>query len=120
VAFLNKYDFGRARQYYLRGSDGHLYDSKAIVGAAHAHQFPDQGPLRSTDFSGGDATVKALLEQLGFTVTGPEAPSNVDAGALQARRFWVEKVIVRGRQDRQDGPHRLGEALVSADGSRRT
>jgi hypothetical protein len=73
-AFLNKYGFGRARRYYLQGAEGKAYDSKAIVGAAHGYQFPDGGPLRSSDFSGGDSTVKALLEQLGFTVTGPEPP----------------------------------------------
>ena len=39
--------------------------------------FPDRGPLRSSDFSGGENTVKALLEQLGFTVTGPESPPRV-------------------------------------------
>jgi hypothetical protein len=28
-------------------------------------------------------------------------------------RFWIEKTIVKGRPDRQVGPHRLGEALWS-------
>jgi len=29
------------------------------------------------------------------------------------QRFWVEKTIVRGRSDRESGPHRFGEALWS-------
>jgi hypothetical protein len=35
--------------------------------------------------------------------SGPEAQT----------RFWVEKTIVRGRPDREQGPHRLGAALWS-------
>jgi 5-methylcytosine-specific restriction protein A len=65
--FLTKYGFGKAREYFLV-IDGQRYDSKAIVGVAHAYQFPDSGPLHPDDFTGGDATVKAKLEELGFTV----------------------------------------------------
>ena len=28
-----------------------------------------------------------------------------------SRRFWVEKTIVKDRQDRKEGPHALGSAL---------
>lgn len=112
-AFLNKYGFGRARRYYLKGAEGKTYDSKAVVGAAHGYQFPDQGPLRSSDFSGGDNTVKALLERLGYKVTGPESPPSIRPDISHATRVWVEKTIVRERQDRQSGPHRLGQALWS-------
>lgn len=31
----------------------------------------------------------------------------------QTTRFWIEKTIIRGRPDRQEGPYRLGEALWS-------
>ena len=65
--FLDKYGFGKARQYFLE-HDGNRYDSKAIVGAAHGFQFPAAGPLASTEFSGGEATVRAKLEELCFTV----------------------------------------------------
>jgi hypothetical protein len=65
--FLRKYGFGPARSYFLV-VDGKRYDSKAIVGAAHGFQFPDRGPLRPNEFSGGESTVRAKLEQLGFTV----------------------------------------------------
>ena len=65
--FLKKYGFGYARQYYLEYK-GKRYDSKAIVGVAHGYEFPDRGQLHSSDFSGGKATVKRKLEELGFTV----------------------------------------------------
>jgi len=66
-AFLAKYGFAQARRYYLK-HDGRLYDSKAIVGAAYGYQFPDRGPLAASEFTGGEATVRPLLEGLGFTV----------------------------------------------------
>jgi putative restriction endonuclease len=66
-AFLEKYGFGHARRYFL-DLDGFLYDSKAIVGVAHGYEFPIAGPLQSSDFSGGEATVQRKLEELGFTV----------------------------------------------------
>jgi hypothetical protein len=40
AGFLAKYRFGPARRYFL-AHEGQLYDSKAIVGAAHAREFPD-------------------------------------------------------------------------------
>lgn len=65
--FRKKYGFGAARSYFLV-HDGRRYDSKAIVGAAHEFQHPSLGPLRASDFSGGEATVARLLENLGFDV----------------------------------------------------
>jgi hypothetical protein len=67
AAFLERYGFGRAREFFLVVG-GHEYDSKAIVGAAHGYQFPQEGPLTARDFSGGEATVQRLLESLDFTV----------------------------------------------------
>ena len=66
-AFLAKYGFGEARRYFLI-HNGHRYDSKAILGAAHGFEFPDLGPLERGDFSGGEATVQRKLEELGFDV----------------------------------------------------
>jgi 5-methylcytosine-specific restriction protein A len=63
--FLEKYGFGSARSYFLE-VDGRLYDSKAIAGAAHGFIRNGVHPLRSTDFSGGETTVMATLERLGF------------------------------------------------------
>jgi 5-methylcytosine-specific restriction enzyme A len=65
--FLEKYNFGAARSYWLV-IDGKTYDSKAIVGAAHGF-LPGQEPLSASDFSGGAATVGRLLSRLGFEVT---------------------------------------------------
>jgi hypothetical protein len=66
--FLAKYGFGPARRYHLL-VDGRHYDSKAIAGVAHGYQFPHLGPLRSSEFSGGEATVARVLRGLGYTVT---------------------------------------------------
>jgi hypothetical protein len=66
-AFLRKYGFGPAREYHIV-LDGERFDSKAILGAAHGFEFPDQGPLRAEQFSGGAATVAPKLNELGFTV----------------------------------------------------
>jgi predicted RNA-binding protein with PUA-like domain len=76
-AFLEKYGFGRAREYFLM-VNGQQYDSKAIVGAAHGYQFPEDGALAADAFSGGDATVRRKLAELGFTV---------EPGSSKAERF---------------------------------
>lgn len=69
TAFLEKYGFGRSREYMLRDSiTGNLYDSKAIVGAAYGYAFPDEGPLGADSFSGGEATVERVLTDLSFEV----------------------------------------------------
>ncbi len=65
-AFLEKYGFGHARQFFLE-LHGQLYDSKAIWGVAHRYEFPQEGPLHRRKFSGG-APIKRKLEKLGFTV----------------------------------------------------
>ena len=66
-AFLAEHGFGRAREYVLV-YNGKEYDSKAIAGVAHGYQFPERGPLRSSEFAGGESTVKRQLERLGFQV----------------------------------------------------
>jgi len=76
-AFLDKYGFGPSREYFLQ-HNGNLYDSKAIVGAAYGFQYPAEGPLKPSDFSGGDSTVRPKLEELGFkVVVSPKGPSTV-------------------------------------------
>src|SRR5690606_2067008 len=67
--FLEKYGFRKSREFMVRDqATGRLYDSKAIVGAAYGYAFPEAGPLRASDFSGGEATVDTLLTGLGFQV----------------------------------------------------
>lgn len=65
--FLARHGFGPARRFFLEHGGRH-YDSKAIVGVAFGNQFPDEGPLRSEEFSGGVATVQRKLEDLGFSL----------------------------------------------------
>lgn len=65
--FLKKYGFRRSRSYWLI-HDNQRYDSKAIVGVAHGYARPDLGPLTTKEFSGGEASVRRKLEQLGFRV----------------------------------------------------
>jgi hypothetical protein len=68
--FLDKYGYKPAREYLLLSETMHniTYDSKAILGVAHGHEFPSEDPLRASDFSGGERTVKRKLEELGFKV----------------------------------------------------
>lgn len=69
VAFLERYGFGKSRDFLVRDPrTGDLCDSKAIAGAAYGHQFPQDGPLRAENFSGGEATVVPKLQSLGFDV----------------------------------------------------
>ena len=39
-----------------------------MAGAAFGYQFPEKGPLKALDFSGGEATVASVLSGLGFKV----------------------------------------------------
>jgi len=66
--FLSKYGFRKSRSYFLI-LNNNSSDSKAIIGAAHACQFPIHGPLAASDFSGGANTVKRKLEAMGFIVS---------------------------------------------------
>lgn len=69
TAFLERYGFGKSRDYLVRNpNSGERCDSKAIIGAAFGYQYPDEGPLKPGDFSGGEATVVPKLQSLGFEV----------------------------------------------------
>lgn len=63
--FLKAYGFGKARAYQLVVNE-RRYDSKAILGVAHGHEFGR--PLKSSEFSGGYNTVRRKLVELGFEV----------------------------------------------------
>lgn len=68
-AFLERYGFGKSRDYLVRNPrSGELCDSKAVVGAAFGFEHPEEGPLKPADFSGGEATVVPKLQALGFEV----------------------------------------------------
>ncbi|MGG5889443.1 HNH endonuclease [Falsiroseomonas sp. HC035] len=66
-AFLAKYGYGEAREFWLL-HNGERYDSKAIVGVAFKYQKGIGQALDREDFSGGSATVQKALERLGFEV----------------------------------------------------
>lgn len=95
--FRTKYGFGKAKNWFVV-RNGKLYDSKAIAGVAVGKQHPDRGPLTSTDFSGGEASVKRVLEGLGFTVwsSDPTAPFRSEEALEQVRAAWgPEQSIVK-------------------------
>ena len=79
TTFLEKYGFGRIYSYALI-HEGRRYPSKAIAGAAHGFQFPQQGPLPASAFSGGNATVRVVLKRLDFAVDAPGIPAALRVG----------------------------------------
>ncbi len=64
-----RYGFGRAREFFWV-VEGREYDSKAIAGAAHGFQHRQLRPLTAGEFSfsGGEATVRRVMESLGFEI----------------------------------------------------
>ncbi|WP_406851790.1 DUF3578 domain-containing protein [Brevundimonas sp. BH3] len=88
-AFRAKYGFGKAKNWFVIRA-GKLYDSKAIAGVAVGKQHPDRGPLSSNDFSGGETSVKRILEGLGFTVWSSDAtaPFRSEEALAQVRTAW--------------------------------
>lgn len=77
AAFLEKYGFGPALRYFIE-NNGRQYDSKAIYGAAHRIQFPEDGDVTSADFSGGEQPVQQPLEALGFKFVAVDANKSTD------------------------------------------
>lgn len=94
--FLKKYGFSPARSYFIRRNST-LYDSKAVVGAAVGYEHAERGPMKSSEFSGGEATVKAKLEELGFEVTNTDAKPT--AGASEAIPGGGELLLPQGEVD---------------------
>ena len=66
-AFLKHYGFGRAARYVVEHEES-SYDAKALLGAAHGFQFPERGPLQSSDIPSSERAVRGTLTKLGFTV----------------------------------------------------
>lgn len=99
AAFLDRYGFGKSRDLLVRDPrTGELCDSKAIVGAAYGHQFPQEGPLTADDFSGGEATVVPKLQRLGFEVVRiGEDWSAEEVEATVASYF--EMLLLESRQE---------------------
>lgn len=68
-AFLQKYGFGEAKDYFLLTDTGR-YDSKAIFAAAYERQHGES--LGPDDFTGGKAGAGKWLHDVGYTVEGME------------------------------------------------
>lgn len=93
-AFLAKYGFGRAKHWMLV-LDGRMYDSKAIVAAAHGFQHPELGALHASEFSGGEQTVVRKLATLGFEL--------INRGATAQSRFWWVNQGTTWKEERDGG-----------------
>ncbi|RMI13556.1 HNH endonuclease [Cellulomonas triticagri] len=86
-AFLERYGFRKSQDYFVI-ADGERIDSKPVVAAAYGRQFPERGPLKARQFSGGASGAARTLRRLGFTVAtvaevrppvvGEEHPSRTD------------------------------------------
>lgn len=92
-AFLERYGFGPARSYFLIHK-GRRYPSKAIAGVAHGYQYPKKGALTSGEFTGGDASVKAKLESLDFTVTSPHDEESGVPPPSQRNPPWTRDELI--------------------------
>lgn|GEM_PF-5440869 len=94
-AFLAKYGFGGSRQYEL-AHRGRRYDIKAILGAAHGYQFPEEGPLSSPEFGSGARSTVPKLRSLGFqverraTMAAPVQSSATRAFIFQANPAYYD------------------------------
>lgn len=102
--FLKKYRFRRATRYMLV-LDGDEFDSKAIVGVAHAYAVPDEGPLSSKFFSGGLRVGVRCLEDLGFTV--------VDRGSSQNPDWTRDELILAADFYRRFAPRIPGKTTFA-------
>jgi 5-methylcytosine-specific restriction protein A len=100
-AFLQKYEFGKSRGYFLQHNEKR-YDSKAIAGAAHGKIGGEFQPLSASEFSGGDRTVAKRFRDLGFAVLEPSdtKPFGIpfEVGKLYHRQRDIHQVF--GGQER--------------------
>lgn len=103
--FLERHRFGPSRRYLLV-HEGRTYDSKALAGVAHGYQFPDLGPLRSDEFSGGLAGAAGKLRTLGFSVIDRDGSDSHGGGPTPLADPHVPRLAPnRGaRRQATDGP----------------
>ena len=84
--FLSLYGYGVAQVYVLR-FEGRSYPPKAILGVAHRYQFPELGPLKNSDFSGGEAGANKVLRGLGFEIEQQSLLDEKDELFAQIRKI---------------------------------
>lgn len=108
--FLRKHKFRKARSYAVV-VESRQYDPKAVLGAAHGYQFPNEGPLSWRDFNSVQA--RTQLQRLGFTVVDSieSLPGIGHAlkSCLSAQAVWMQRWI-----DSADYPQALksGHAIT--------
>jgi len=88
-AFLEKYDRGPARSYFVE-RNGRRYDSKAIVAAAHVRQFGH--PPEDDKFFGGLGSTVPKLRSLGFNVVtvGEHGSGSADDLGVGEDYSWTD------------------------------
>jgi 5-methylcytosine-specific restriction protein A len=101
-AFLKRYGFGRARDYFLV-IDEKRYESKAVLGAAHGF-LPGRQPLRRDAFSGGKEHTVKLLRALGFEVSDAFQVSGPAPGTAPAQEDFLQRVRGLRAARAADGP----------------
>src|ERR1035437_7827468 len=93
-------------QYYDLLFEDKKYPPKLVV--SYANLFANGEVLDRNSFNGGlDTECFKLLEENHFEVIPKQSINNDE------RKFWIEKTIVHGRVDRNNGPRSLGSALWS-------
>ena len=85
--FLRRYGYRRSKAYFVV-RNGKAYELKAIAGVAVGKEHPNRGPLRANEFSGGEATVRAKLQKLGF-----EMLVNKEPNGAQESEFGLEQAL---------------------------
>lgn len=128
-AFLKRYGFQHARRLFVE-YEGEQYDSKALLGAAHGFQFPDQGPLSLSDFKSGELTTAKKLRDLGFepvvrsdsyeTAGQSQSLSELIRDVLELQQAWSQanttEMKERGALIRRSIPAAIG-ALLPGEGT---
>jgi 5-methylcytosine-specific restriction protein A len=120
-AFLVKYGFGKARDYYLE-VDGRHYDSKAIAGAAYGY-LPGRTALTSNQLTGGITDAAAKLIELGFTVNERASDPNWtwDEHVLALDLYMQNPASPPGKTSEQvNDVSRILNLIGARDGAMRT
>jgi hypothetical protein len=105
--FLEKYGFNKSTDFIVKDPvSGAWCDSKAIAGVAFGKQYPDEGPLMASEFSGGEATVVPKLRSLGFEVVKREDWTAEEVG------FAVESYFRMLQLEAQQKPYKKSEFNV--------
>lgn len=104
--FLDHYGYGATREYVL-WHDGKGYDSKAVLGVAHA--YATGRAAQRWEFAGGRAGAAKILREIGFEVTQVDTS---EAGELPATGAWVEATDLDTDKARQAWAEAAREVLL--------